>query len=128
PWTSVVLPVGWRHLTMHGPVARAAKTLAQGGPLALSAGRMADVSKTLRAIAELREAGLVPTARAAGLEPVAARYAVAITPEMVRLIDPNDPRDPIARQFVPDARELEPQPDELSDPIGDDRFSPVPGV
>jgi len=62
------------------------------------------------------------------LTEVAARYAVAITPAMAGLIDESDPNDPIARQFVPDARELETQPDELSDPIGDDEHSPVKGV
>ena len=39
----------------------------------------------------------------AALEDVASRYAVAITPAMVELIDPADTADPIARQFVPDA-------------------------
>ena len=41
---------------------------------------------------------------------VAARYAVAITPAIAALIDRNDPDDPIARQFVPDAAELDAQP------------------
>ena len=31
-----------------------------------------------------------------------ARYAVAITPALADLIDPSDPHDPMARQFVPD--------------------------
>jgi lysine 2,3-aminomutase len=47
---------------------------------------------------------------------------------MADLIDRDDPHDPIARQFVPDARELERRPEESSDPIGDDIFSPVEGV
>jgi lysine 2,3-aminomutase len=62
------------------------------------------------------------------LAEVAKRYAVAITPAMDALIDPADPRDPIAAQFRPDARELEIAPDELSDPIGDDAHTPVKGV
>jgi lysine 2,3-aminomutase len=62
------------------------------------------------------------------LAEVAARYAVAITPAMEALIDANDPADPIAAQFRPDARELEIAADELSDPIGDDAYSPVKGV
>lgn len=62
------------------------------------------------------------------LAQVAARYAVAITPAMEALIDPADPRDPIALQFRPDARELETLGDERSDPIGDDAHSPVKGV
>ena len=62
------------------------------------------------------------------LAKVAARYAVAITPAVADLIDPSDPLDPIARQFVPDARELEQSPLERSDPIGDDAFSPTEGI
>ena len=59
---------------------------------------------------------------------VAARYAVAITPEMEALIDPNDPHDPIAAQFRPDPRELETLADERGDPIGDAAHSPCPGI
>jgi lysine 2,3-aminomutase len=84
--------------------------------------------KTPRSIADLRLAGLVPAADAAALEAVASRYAVAITPDMARLIDRADPADPIARQFVPDARELQHLPEERTDPLGEERLSPVPGV
>jgi lysine 2,3-aminomutase len=85
-------------------------------------------TKTLRSIAELRDAGLVPAADAAALEGVAARYAVAITPAMAALIDRDDPDDPIARQFIPDPAELVSTPPERADPIGDDAFSPVEGI
>lgn len=68
------------------------------------------------------------TARTDPIAEVAQRYAVAITPAMEALIDHGDPRDPIAAQFTPDARELEVAPDELSDPIGDDAHSPVKGI
>ncbi len=86
------------------------------------------MTATLRSIAQMRDAGLVPAARAAALEPVAARYAVAITPAMAALIDRDDPDDPIARQFVPDPAELVTQPQERADPIGDDAHSPVEGI
>ena len=59
---------------------------------------------------------------------VANRFAVAITEPMQDLVDPADPDDPIAKQFMPDVRELAEHPDELCDPIGDDRHSPVPGI
>ena len=85
-------------------------------------------TETMRSIAQLQGAGLVPAERAIALERVAARYAVAITPVMADLIDRDDPNDPIARQFVPDAAELEVQPQELSDPIGDEARSPVEGI
>ncbi|GLK71131.1 lysine-2,3-aminomutase-like protein [Ancylobacter dichloromethanicus] len=82
--------------------------------------------RTLRHIGELAEAGLAPADPA--LEAVAARYAVAVTPTLIGLIDPTDAADPIARQFVPDARELETRPEERGDPIGDGAHSPVPGI
>ena len=66
--------------------------------------------------------------RSSPLSEVAARYAVAITPHLEALIDPNDPNDPIARQFRPDLRELEIRPEELADPIGDLGHSPVEGI
>ena len=77
---------------------------------------------------ELCKRALVPREKLGELAEVVSRYAVAITPAMADLIDPNDPRDPIARQFVPDARELERRPEESRDPIGDDPFSPLEGV
>jgi lysine 2,3-aminomutase len=82
----------------------------------------------LRRVADLVGEGLVAPAEAATLDAVAARYAVAVTPAMAALIDRTDPADPIARQFVPDARELDRRPEDRDDPIGDDAFSPTPGV
>jgi lysine 2,3-aminomutase len=83
---------------------------------------------TLRRPADLMDAGLAAPDRRADLARVAARYAVAITPAMAELIDPADPHDPIARQFVPDPAELDVRPDERADPIGDDAHSPVEGL
>jgi lysine 2,3-aminomutase len=84
--------------------------------------------QTLRTVANLSTAGLLPSGSDAELERVVARYAVALTPEIAALIDRADPHDPIARQFVPDARELNHKPEERADPIGDDAHSPVPGI
>src|SRR5271167_177561 len=85
-------------------------------------------STTLRDVDALCHSALVPRQRVDELAAVAARYAVAITPLMADAIDRGDPHDPIARQFVPDARELIEQLDERRDPIGDDAFSPVAGI
>jgi len=85
-------------------------------------------SRTMRRPSELVEAGLVPQERFAEVERVAERYAVAITPAMAALIDAADPHDPIARQFLPDPGELDVQPDETADPIGDDVHSPLDGL
>ncbi|HVY21391.1 MAG TPA: lysine-2,3-aminomutase-like protein [Bauldia sp.] len=82
----------------------------------------------MRHPAALAAANLIPPSDIAPLEQVAARYAVAITPAMTALIDTADPHDPIARQFVPDARELNTTPDERADPIGDDVHEVAPGL
>ena len=71
--------------------------------------------ETLRTPGELIAAGLAAPEQAAALQAVARRYALAIPPALAALIDPFDPHDPIARQFVPDAAELHITPDELAD-------------
>ena len=83
---------------------------------------------TLREPAELLAHGFVPTNALADLEKVSARYAVAVTPDMAALIDPEDPDDPIARQFIPSLEELVRSTGENADPIGDHAHSPVPGI
>jgi lysine 2,3-aminomutase len=82
----------------------------------------------LRTPQDLIDAGLIDTGARDAVAKVAARYAIAITPAIAELIDRADPNDPIARQFVPDARELETRPEERADPIGDDAHSPVSGI
>jgi lysine 2,3-aminomutase len=83
---------------------------------------------TLREPAELVARGLAPAADLPDLEKVAARYAVAVTPDIAALIDPGDPDDPIARQFIPRPEELVSGPGESPDPIGDHAHSPVAGI
>src|ERR1700690_3907315 len=83
---------------------------------------------TLREPAELVAHGFAAAADLPDLEKVAARYAVAVTPEIAALIDASDPSDPIARQFVPSAEELVARPGESADPIGDHAHSPVAGI
>jgi lysine 2,3-aminomutase len=85
-------------------------------------------SATLRRPAELVAHGLASAADLADLEKVASRYAVAVTADMAALIEPGDPGDPIARQFIPSAEELVAQPGENADPIGDHAHSPVAGI
>jgi len=84
--------------------------------------------RTLRTPQDLLDAGLIGADGVEAATEVASRYAVAITPAMAELIDRADTADPIARQFVPDIRELEARPEELADPIGDNAHSPVPGI
>jgi lysine 2,3-aminomutase len=86
------------------------------------------MGKTLTLTRDLVEAGLIPDHDQERMMQVASRYALAITPELVTLIDPNDPNDPIARQFVPTIEELNSIPIESADPIDDAAFSPVLGL
>ncbi|MEZ5954752.1 MAG: lysine-2,3-aminomutase-like protein [Hyphomonas sp.] len=76
----------------------------------------------------LQSAGLIGSADAEALAPVAERYAIAVTPFLASRIDRNNPDDPIARMFVPRPEEMLRTPEELADPIGDDTHSPVPGI
>lgn len=87
---------------------------------------MADT--TLRSIPDLVAAGLVEVGQAKALADVAERYAIALTPTVSMLIDPDNPHDPIAAQYIPTAAELIEHPDERPDPIGDHPHSPVKGI
>ena len=81
---------------------------------------------TLRTPSDLIEAGLAAEADRVTLEAVGERFTMAIPPAFHELI--THPDDPIARQVIPNARELVTLPHEDADPIGDDALSPVPGI
>jgi lysine 2,3-aminomutase len=53
---------------------------------------------------------------------------LAVTRHLLALIDPEDPQDPIRRQFIPTAAELEPGAGELEDPLGERGVEVVPGL
>ena len=84
--------------------------------------------RTLRTPEDLAAAGLIAEDARAAIAAVAARYSIAVTPGVAALIDPADPADPIARQYVPDAAELVTAPHETEDPTADAPFTPVQGV
>lgn len=86
------------------------------------------MNRVLRSAEDLADAGLISAAEAEALQGVLARYAVSVTADMAELIDPGDPEDPIARQFVPSARECTTAPEERADPIGDAAHAPVAGI
>jgi len=77
---------------------------------------------------DLVSAGLIEASRLEEITRVAGKFAVGLTTDVAALIDPTDPADPIAAQFVPSGAELEIAPEERADPIGDARWSPVPGI
>jgi len=82
---------------------------------------------TLRA-GDLVKAGLIAPERLDEVRRVAKQFAVALTDEVAALIDLSDPADPIAAQFLPSVAELDTADEERADPIGDERWSPLPGI
>ena len=85
-----------------------------------------DRGNSIRGTDGLIAAGLATEEDRAALQAVSQRYATLIPPAFLDLIEHAD--DPIARQVVPDARELTAAAHETADPIGDEAFSPVPGI
>ena len=56
------------------------------------------------------------------------KLAMSITPHFFNLIDKNNPDCPIRRQVIPTIHETSSDPDEMSDPCGEDSHMPVPGL
>ncbi|MFN0130162.1 MAG: KamA family radical SAM protein [Verrucomicrobiales bacterium] len=56
------------------------------------------------------------------------KLAMAITPHFFNLVDPLNPDCPIRRQVIPRIEESWEDPDELTDPCGEDSHMPVPGL
>ncbi|MCV3764671.1 lysine-2,3-aminomutase-like protein [Rhizobium sp. TRM95796] len=77
---------------------------------------------------DLLSAGLIDETALESAERVAARYAISLTDDVARLIDPADAKDPIARQYLPRLEELTILPGEREDPIGDHAHAPVAGI
>ncbi|MBT5051515.1 MAG: lysine-2,3-aminomutase-like protein [Rhodospirillaceae bacterium] len=84
--------------------------------------------RSLRTADDLAEVGLIESGDKAAIDAVAQHLPIAISPHLTGLIDTTDADDPIARQFVPDAREALFAPEELTDPIGDQTHAPVKGI
>ncbi|MDH6269250.1 lysine 2,3-aminomutase [Rhizobium sp. SG_E_25_P2] len=77
---------------------------------------------------DLVSAGLIDETALESAERVAARYAISLTDDVARLINPADVHDPIARQYLPRPEELTILPGEREDPIGDHAHAPVAGI
>ena len=69
-----------------------------------------------------------PPQERAAIGAVLREFRMGITPYYLSLIDPADPADPIARQVVPIAAESAANSAGVDDPLGEEMFSPVPGI
>lgn len=85
-----------------------------------------DQRSALTTVADFVAEGLAEASDAADLQAVAAEFKLRMTPAMRAAAQ--GAGDPVAAQFVPDARELEVRPEEMADPIGDDTFRAAPGL
>ena len=83
---------------------------------------------TVRKGQDLLDAGLISSEQAAAVDQVAQQFSMAVTQDVVDLLDLSESNDPIAQQFIPDTRELNILPEELADPIGDFLHAPVKGI
>ena len=84
--------------------------------------------KTLRKGKELINEKLLSFEDASMLTEIEKNFSIAISPQMVNLIDKNIVNDPIAKQFVPSKNELNYTPAESLDPIGDDLHTQTKGI
>jgi lysine 2,3-aminomutase len=84
--------------------------------------------RTLRTAAHLVEAGLLADDLKTSIDRLSQDYALAITPALAALIDPNDTNDPIGKQFLPDLREFTITQEERNDPIGDHAHEKTTGL
>ncbi len=64
----------------------------------------------------------------AGAKLANTKLALGITPYFFNLIDPADEHCPIRQQVIPRIEESHTAPWEMSDPVGEDSHSPVPGL
>jgi lysine 2,3-aminomutase len=55
-------------------------------------------------------------------------FRVDITPYFISLIDPDDPNDPVRKQIIPLADEMQAFTAMMEDSLAEDRHSPVPGL
>lgn len=63
-----------------------------------------------------------------GIKHSKGRLALAVTPYFLSLMDPVNPNCPIRRQAIPTKEELHLSKNDMLDPCGEDKDSPVPGL
>jgi len=63
-----------------------------------------------------------------GIKHSKGRLALAVTPYFASMMDPNNPNCPIRRQAIPRIEEFHLSKNDMVDPCGEDKDSPVPGL
>ncbi|MFA5946018.1 MAG: KamA family radical SAM protein [Patescibacteria group bacterium] len=83
-----------------------------------------ELSQCVRSLDQLEQ--YIPLENKERLRAVIANMRLSITPHSLKLINFNDPSDPLMLICVPQEAELKFSPEELEDPIGDQLKSPIP--
>ncbi len=86
------------------------------------------MSRRLQSIDDAIRLGALRGVARADIEPIVKRHAFALTQHLADLIDPTDPGDPIALQFLPSTKEAKNSHQDRFDPLGDRLHSPVSGI
>lgn len=63
-----------------------------------------------------------------GVDECTGKLTMSIPPYFASLMDSEDPNCPIRRQCIPHSDELIKSPEELKDPCGEEKDSPIPGL
>ncbi len=84
--------------------------------------------KAVRSLQELVERNFLSAEAAHDLEPVTEAFSFAITETQLANMNNQNENDPIRKQFIPTLAELNQNPRESSDPIGDNLYSPTKGI
>ena len=79
-------------------------------------------------LAELERMLSLSADERAALSDGGSMLPMAITPYYMSLLSPDDPADPLRRTMIPATAEFVRSPGEADDPLGEDRYMPVPGL
>ncbi len=82
----------------------------------------------LNSARDLLDRGLISAQELAGVSAVEKSYVIGVSEHVASIIRGDVRSDPIAKQYIPDMRELDVESAEMEDPIGDGVNSPVKGV
>jgi lysine 2,3-aminomutase len=77
---------------------------------------------------QLKEILELTTEEIEGIKHSRGRLALAVTPYFASLMDPTNPNCPIRRQAIPRMEEFHLSKNDMRDPCGEDKDSPVPGL
>lgn len=83
-----------------------------------------ELARCIRTVEQLET--YLPLTNRLAIKETLKHMRLSITPHTLKLIDFQDPNDPILLMTVPQEAELRVTPEELVDPIGDEAKSPIP--